>query len=156
MARHVWPRVKPRQEIFPGFLEIDFGDWETLTVGEVEERFPEAYARWKSTRDRFRYPGGESVPEFRERIARTARELFAVPGKGVTLAVLHKGVIKGVLAALLDQSFDSLRDYSVELGSIHRLSARKGSWLLESPGEVDHLGDDRSPEAILPEEKEDP
>lgn len=149
MASLAWPSPHPPQEVVAGFLEIDFGDWETLTVGEVEARDPQGFHLWENSRDDFTYPGGESVPGFRQRISQAARETFR-GSPGTTLAVLHKGVIKGILAALLERSPETLREYSVELGSIHRLEYGPQGWSLTSPGEVGHLGDDRSPEASLP------
>jgi alpha-ribazole phosphatase/probable phosphoglycerate mutase len=152
MASIIWPHPSPPQEVIPDLVEIDFGDWETLTVEEVEARFPEAYSTWTLSRKSFLYPGGESVPDFCSRVDAAAREQFT-ESSGITLAVLHKGVIKEILASLLGCSSESLRDQSVELGSLFRLQQTEKRWQLISGNEIEHLQSDRSPEAILPRKR---
>src|SRR5205085_1564072 len=45
----------------PDFREMGFGDWEGLTREEVAHRFPEDYAVWRTTPERFVRPGGEPL-----------------------------------------------------------------------------------------------
>jgi broad specificity phosphatase PhoE len=117
----------PRAQIVEGFREIDFGDWEGLTFAEVEQRDPAGYARYRTEGLGFRFPNGDSRAGFRARVA------AAVPGaipdpRARTLGVLHKGVIKIILAELLGLAFEEYSDIPVGLGSVHRVRHDGTRW----------------------------
>lgn len=129
----------PPLEIVPGFREIDFGAWEGWTYAEAQSRDPDGYARWLSEGHAFTYPGGESRSGFLARIADAATAID--PTRGKTLAVLHKGVIKATLAALLARPAAELAERAVSLASLHRLRHDGQRWQLLGDGETAHLGD---------------
>jgi len=119
--------------------EVDFGAWEGLTWAEVAERDPDNHRLWQQTRPRFNYPGGEARPDFLRRITSAAREI--PHASGPTLAVLHKGVIKAVIAALTGMPYEEATHLPVPLGSLHHLERSGDSWQLTTVGRTDHLGD---------------
>jgi len=124
------------------FREIDFGDWEGLTVEEAAARDPEHHAAWRREGRGFRFPGGESRAGFEERVAAVALDAFEAPvrdGARRVLGVLHKGVIKVVMARLLALGFDEYQDLPVDLASIHRLGGGPGAWRLKIGNDVTHL-----------------
>lgn len=139
----VVPALADAAEEIEGFREVDFGAWETWTWEEVRARDPEGYAALEAAGDQRRYPGGDSIPAFRARIAATARALEVTDG--VTVAALHKGVIKVILATLLGEPMKEWMSRPVELGSLHRLRHTGAGWELVAAAEVAHLGDDRCP-----------
>lgn len=139
----VAPALVAAALVVEGFREIDFGAWETWTWDEVAARDPEGLARYRRGGEDRGYPGGDTLEGFRGRVAAAARrELAPLPGR--TVATLHKGVIKGILAALLGWERPQADAYPVELGSIHRLRRGPAGWELDGP-RVDHLGADRVP-----------
>jgi broad specificity phosphatase PhoE len=83
------------------FREMSFGDWEGLTRDEVERRFPEDYAVWRSTPERFARPGSEPLAAVAERALRGLDELRSVH-RGETVVLVSHGVVTRliVLAAL--------------------------------------------------------
>ncbi len=98
------------------FREIHLGDWEGLTVAEVEARFPGAYqARGANLAD-FRPPGGESFRDLAER-AWPALLNIAQNGEipGPLLIVAHAGVNRVLLARIrglgLEQIFTIPQQY---------------------------------------------
>ncbi len=119
--------------------EVDFGAWEGLTWAEVAERDPDNHRLWQQTRPRFNYPGGEARPDFLRRTTSAAREIPHTSGP--TLAVLHKGVIKAVIAALTGMPYEEATHLPVPLGSLHHLERRGDTWQLTTVGRTDHLGD---------------
>ncbi len=50
------------------FTDINFGIWEGLTLQKVEESYPADLAVWKTSPERFRVNGGETLATVRERI----------------------------------------------------------------------------------------
>jgi len=124
------------------FREIDFGDWEGLTVGEIEESDPEGFRIWRVEKRLTGFPGGDSREGFHRRVRSAARSVFSnieLPA----LAVLHKGVIRGILCELLGLGISDLANHTIELGSIHRLDRAADGWTLAGTNETGHLGDYR-------------
>ena len=139
----VAPALVPEALVIQGFREVDFGTWETWTWDEVAERDPEGLALYRAGGPDRGFPGGDTLEGFRRRVAAAAvAELAPLPGR--TLGTLHKGVIKGILGALLGWERETIDAYTAELGSIHRLRENGDGWELEGPL-VEHLGEDRVP-----------
>lgn len=130
----------PPLEVFEGFREVNFGAWEGWTVEEVEARDPEGYARWRRDRHNFTYPDGSHRPTFMESVRRQTLEVFegaGAEGIGHTVAVLHKGVIKVVMQALL-RSEEPL-SVPVDLASLHELRGGPGRWRVTGSNLTAHL-----------------
>lgn len=122
--------------------EVDFGAWEGLTWAEVAARDPDNHRLWQQAGPGlagFTYPGGEARPAFTRRVHAAARQIFTAPGP--TLAVLHKGVIKSVIAALTGMPPETASQLPVPLGSLQHLTRSGDGWQLTAVGCVDHLGD---------------
>ena len=128
--------------VVPGFREVSFGRWEGWTLAEVAQRDPDGDKERALGRDDYRYPDGESRLELRQRIARAAVEHLDPPPRSA-LAVLHKGVIKTLIATLTGLPYAEARDLPCELGSIQRLRHEGGTWRLLVVGDTTHLGTDR-------------
>ncbi len=126
-ARIIAPDVPVRA--IAGFDEIDFGDWEGLTAGEIEARDPELFQRWRSEGVRFAYPGGDSILGFRRRVAEAFADI-APELPPSTLVVVHKGVISTILSVLLEWPLDALFRDPIDLGSIHIVEKNSGRWVL--------------------------
>ncbi|MFC1474639.1 histidine phosphatase family protein, partial [bacterium] len=137
----------PALTVEEGFREINFGDWEGWTLPEAAERDPENHKLWEKKTPDFGFPGGDTKIGFFTRIMESAREVFASPPLPA-LAVLHKGVIRGVLAELTALPIEEFMEAHIELGGIHRLRKTSGGgWELVISNETSHLGDTRIPES---------
>ncbi len=120
-----------------GFDEVDFGKWEGLTAEEIRRRDPRRFAEWERRRGDFQYPGGESNAHFRARVANSLRAVLAAAPAGELLLVLHKGVIRCVLAELL--GVEAGQGVVVALGSIHVIHRAGGLWRADALDRTDHL-----------------
>lgn len=129
-------------EIVEAFREIDFGEWEGLTEPEIAARSPDRYRAWKESGLEFHFPAGERRAAFDERVRRAGEALFSA-GCAPTLAVLHKGVIRTLLRALLG-ALPEVAARPIALGSIHRLE-HDGAWRAFEP-EIGHLREDYLPD----------
>ncbi len=85
-------------EVDAALAEIAIGRWEGLTREEVDERFPGERARRMRDEDRvsYRYAGGESLAEIRER----ARSVSGRLDERTTLIVAHAGINRVLVAVL--------------------------------------------------------
>lgn len=122
-----------------GFDEIDFGAWEGLTAEEIRARDPEGYARWLAHDGDFHYPGGESVQMFRRRVVRALHDVLGQAPRGALLFVVHKGVIRSVLAELLRLDPARRAAVAVDLASIHVVRHDPTGWAADGLDRTDHL-----------------
>ena len=92
------------------FAECRFGDWDGLTVAEIEAGWPGQLLAWATTAD-VRPPGGESLRDVGARVARGLRDLAGHQGETVALAV-HTVVIRaavGLVARMAPGHWSAVR-----------------------------------------------
>ena len=92
----------PVIETIDALREIDLGEWEGLTVAEVQQRFPGEYERRGEQLPYIRPSGGESFGDLAARCYPAFLELAAL-GSGPLLVVAHAGVNRVILARLSDR-----------------------------------------------------
>jgi alpha-ribazole phosphatase len=100
--------------------EIDFGDWEELTLNEAEANTPENFARFKNDTANWCPPNGEAYAEFRQRVRSAVQTLCSLRASHL-LVITHGGVIRALLAELLDLSPASAGRFGVPLAGIAQL-----------------------------------
>jgi broad specificity phosphatase PhoE len=122
-----------------GFDEVDFGEWEGLTAEEIQTRHPRLYREWQARVSDFVYPRGESRRQFHRRVAHSLREVLAQAPNGELLFVLHKGVIRCIVAELLGADRVQRHGLAIELGSIHIIAQRGAQWRAEALDQMVHL-----------------
>ena len=102
----------------PQLREVDFGDWTGLSWQEVYERFGKSAFAWLDEMERAAIPGGESARQFRARLRPVVRGWLARhPGQHVAV-LCHGGVIRMVLALLLDWPLPTTAAFEIEYASV--------------------------------------
>ncbi len=76
--------------------EVDVGSWQGLTRAEIEERFPEQFARWLDYEQG--WEDGESYDEMGQRVLAALLELAARHEGERILAVSHGGPVRAAYA----------------------------------------------------------
>ena len=76
-----------------GLREIDVGSWSGLTRAEVEQRFPEGYARWLGGEIGH---DGETREQLTRRVVGTVERIAAAHPEGTVLVVTHGGAIRAL------------------------------------------------------------
>jgi broad specificity phosphatase PhoE len=77
----------------PGLREIDVGSWSGLTRAEVEQRFPEGYARWLGGEIGH---DGETREQLTARVVDAVERIAATHPDGTVLVVTHGGSIRAL------------------------------------------------------------
>jgi broad specificity phosphatase PhoE len=109
----------------PRLREIDTGLWEGLSFDEARVRYPLEYAERERDLVGYRFPGGESFRDLRERVVRAFLEIVE-EGGGHVLVCAHKGANRVLFSELLGlppaELFSIKQDYGcVNLIEITRL-----------------------------------
>ena len=76
--------------------EVDVGSWQGLTRSEVEDRFPEQFARWLDYEQG--WEDGESYGEMGHRVIEWLQEIAEPHGGERILAVSHGGPVRAAYA----------------------------------------------------------
>lgn len=117
-----------------GLIDIDYGEWQGLTVEEVEVRFGgESVARWKEDPGGFAFPGGESIIDVRRRLEPTLLGIVRENRGTGAAAVTHMAVLKLAFLVLLGFDYPWFWKVGIENGSVSRFSYAEGAgFILEA------------------------
>merc|ERR1711879_942017 len=74
-AQEALPSMKARCQAWSSLGILNTGVCHGLTVKEISERLPEAFAKWKANPFRHRFPGGESILDMNKRLIDVVMEI---------------------------------------------------------------------------------
>jgi broad specificity phosphatase PhoE len=115
----------PAPLFLPGLREVDFGDWTGLGWDAVRERFGQSAWEWLTHLDRGEVPNGETGAGFRARIEPCLEQIVREqPGRNVVVAC-HGGVIRMLLAILLEMPLPQTVSLAVDYASVTRVALGK-------------------------------
>jgi broad specificity phosphatase PhoE len=114
----------PAQTILPALREVDFGDWTGFTWEEVGEKFGVHPYDWLDEIELGAVPNGENGIQFRTRVEPRLFEIIR-HHQGKTAAIFcHGGVIRMILAILLDLPLAKTNSFEIEYASITQVVLR--------------------------------
>ena len=88
--------------IHNGFQEIDHGEWDGRTWGEIQAHYPDLYETWENDIGALQFPNGESVRQARHRIISLFKQLMTWrPRTSNILIVAHGGTNHIILSYVL-------------------------------------------------------
>lgn len=102
-----------------GITDVDYGDWQGLTVEEVAERYgPAALDGWKNTPGDFAFPGGDEMSEVRIRVEACLNDLVSACEGNAIAAVTHMALLKVCFVALLGLGYEYFWRVGIDNGSV--------------------------------------
>ena len=138
-ARAIAKATGARVHFDDDLREIDFGRWEGLRFEQIAAANPAAVDRWAQYRDDFRFPGGERIGSFVQRVARAADRLAALDARDVAV-VTHGGVVRTILCCLLGLPPRNYLLFDVAPASLSTLNIFDGKGVLAGLSDTCHLG----------------
>lgn len=117
------------REYHASLKEVDFGRWDGKRFGEIAEKDAPLVAAWTQDYENFRFPGGESIAAFQQRIA-ACRELIFSAGEERLLLVTHGGIIRHLLCLMLGLPAEKYLTFAVQPGSFSALQVYSGGSVL--------------------------
>ncbi|MGD0086404.1 MAG: histidine phosphatase family protein [Verrucomicrobiota bacterium] len=112
----------PAQTILPDLQEIDFGDWSGYNWNEVRKKFGVHPYDWLDEIELGAVPNGENGVQFRTRVETCLFDIIR-RHPGETVAIFsHGGVIRMVLAILLDLPLPKTNSFEIEYTSVTQVA----------------------------------
>jgi len=87
-----------------GLVELNYGEWEGLTIEEIRAKYPEELDNWFNRPHLAIFPMGEELQKAQERIVRTFNNIVNSNKDKNILIVGHSTMIKLLLLNLLDMN----------------------------------------------------
>jgi broad specificity phosphatase PhoE len=106
-AEIVAARVGLEPVALPELREVDTGSWSGLSRADVEARFPEGFARWRSGGSG--WEDGETYEEMAERVIGALGTVAEAHPDGRVLVISHGGPIRAIHAAAEGLAIDDYR-----------------------------------------------
>lgn len=125
--------------------EAAFGDWDGLTLAEVDGRWSAELAAWLGQTD-VAPPGGESIDEVADRVAAARDRIVAAHSGQVVLVVAHVNPIKTLVRLALDAPPDAIYRMAMSPASLSEVAYYPdGTTVLRSFGGSAHLAGSGTP-----------
>ena len=113
----------PRAVVLPDLREVDFGDWTGHGWVEVQAKFGISAYCWIDQLDCGGIANAENIVVYRERIAGALATIRQSPG-GTTAVFCHGGVIRMMLALLLDIAFPRTNGFAIDYASVTEVALK--------------------------------
>lgn len=108
--------------ILPALREVDFGDWTGLAWHEVQLKYGVSPFSWLDQLERSTIPHAEDAAKLRERLHPCVQTLLTShPGQDIAV-FCHGGVIRMLLALLLNWPLSRLAPFQIEYASLTRVA----------------------------------
>ena len=121
-VRQTMAPLLARQPLTPVFLddlrEVDFGDFTGLRWEQVRERLGITAVNWLHVLHHPGLPNGESAQTLLDRVRPCVQRLLATPGYASAAVFCHGGIVRAILAVLMELPFTKLGYLRMDYGSV--------------------------------------
>lgn len=104
--------------------EVDFGAWTGLTWDEVQAQMGQNPYDWLEELCQGRVPEGEPISDFQARVQGCLADLLRRHANGTLALVCHGGVIRLMLAQLLDLPLPKTAAFEIDYASVTIVDCR--------------------------------
>ncbi|MGU7770956.1 histidine phosphatase family protein [Burkholderia sp. MR1-5-21] len=124
-----------------GLRERAYGIFQGHDSGEIEARFPDAYAAWQTRDPGFEPEGGESQRAFYHRVLHALEPIVAAHPGGRIACVAHGGVLDCVYRFANGLDLDAPRNYQLLNTSINVVDYVDGRANVVQWADISHLNE---------------
>ena len=113
----------PRPVVLPDLREVDFGDWTGHGWDGVQTAFGVSAYSWIDQLNRNAIPNAEEISVYRKRVAGVLKTIRR-SSTGTVAVFSHGGVIRMMLALLLDLPFAKTDGFAVDYASVTEIALK--------------------------------
>ena len=119
--------------------EVNFGQLEGLNFSEISRLYPEVAKLWVERSSKLKYPGGESLVKFNNRVSKFLSRLDKHTVGETILIVAHAGVLRTLVCQLLGIDPQRRWQFRLDLASLSILETHQQGAILSLLNDVSHL-----------------
>jgi alpha-ribazole phosphatase len=123
---------------FPELRELSFGEWEGMSVSEVNEKYPNQLNERLKNIETFSVEGGETFLQLQERVIPKFNEIVAGHPHDDIVIVAHGGVNRIILGHVLGIPMANIFRIQQEYGAINVLQFYEDNAVAELVGGTHH------------------
>jgi len=122
-----------------GLTDLHFGEWEGLSLKEVQKHYPDLYQRWLKAPHQVCFPGGEGLDAVRSRAREAVEGIMARHPQEAVALVSHRVVLKVLICALLGLDNSHFWNIAQDTTAINCFQHRNGTWICNFLNDTCHL-----------------
>jgi broad specificity phosphatase PhoE len=137
---------KVEVKVLPGLIDLNFGEWEGMSLKEVQERYPDLFQQWQQAPHQVTFPSGEGLAVVRSRVIEAVGDVVAHHPQEAVALVSHRVVLKVLICALLGLANSHFWNIGQDTAAINCFQHRNGTWIVNFLNDTCHLkgsGEDR-------------
>jgi broad specificity phosphatase PhoE len=121
-----------------GFIDFDYGEWQSLPEEEVKRLYPALLNEWHNNPHKVRMPGGESLEDVRKRAIEVVDDVLSKYHGNVVL-VSHRVVNKVLICSLLGLDNSHFWNINLDVGGITIFNYVDGRFVLTTHNDTSYL-----------------
>lgn len=118
--------------------DMKFGEWEGMSVTEVQEKYPTVYQEWLEKPHLVQIPGGERLDEVTQRVM-TFTQQTIVRHKRTVVLVSHRVVHKLLILALLGLDNRHFWNIKLDTAAMTTFAYENNRWVLTEHNNTSYL-----------------
>lgn len=122
-----------------GLDEMDFGDYEGISMREIASELDELQNSWMKGDVSLRVPGGESPRETFERADTAARTYLDSSNSDIQVMIIHGRLIRILLSVWLGYGLKNMHKIEHENGAVNQITYKNGVFCPVYLNKTDHL-----------------
>jgi len=125
-------------EINPLLREIQFGEWEGLSLEELNATYYEQYSKWRTNPIEATFPGEGNLHNVKKRVSKFLEVILESQYNNIVI-VTHGGIIKMALIILLDLDLSFYKKCWFGNASLSIIDIKQDKALITCLNDMSHL-----------------
>ena len=121
-----------------GFIDFDYGEWQSLPEQEAKKLYPTLHNEWHNNPHKVKMPGGESLEDVRKRAVAIVNDVLP-KYQGSVVLVSHRVVNKVLICSLLGLDISHFWNINQDVGGITIFNYVDGRFVLTRHNDTSHL-----------------
>ena len=126
-------------QIASGLIDIDYGEWQGLSLKEAEAQDNKLYSRWLYSPHLVTFPRGESLEQVQKRVVAQLNSLLLRHPEQTILLVSHKVVCKVLILSLLGLGLPHFWQVEQDTCAINLVEKRGNNIVVKLLNDTCHL-----------------
>lgn len=138
-AKVIGEELKVDIEVHKDLREMSFGDWEGLTLDEIQRSYSKEYLKWRNEPFNATIPQGEDLKTVQARCLNAVKKILTKYDDGSIIIVSHGVAIKTIILGILDLDLKHFYNITLSNASLNKLEFREYGPVVINLNDTCHL-----------------